>query len=57
MGLVFKSGQWELVAGGKSGFDPTAGATGGVIARISESSVLTGSLLQPSGAVSHAKNI
>jgi hypothetical protein len=54
MGLVFKSGQWELVAGGTSGFDPTAGATGGVVARISESSVLTGSLLQPSGAVSQA---
>ena len=54
MGLVFKSGQWELVAGGTNVFDPTAGATGGVVARISESSVLTGSLLQPSGAVSQA---
>lgn len=54
MGLVFKSGQWELVAGGKGGFDMTAGAAGASVLRRSKSSVLTGSLLAPSGAVSQA---
>jgi len=55
MGLVFKSGQWELVAGGTGGFDLTAGAIGAELFRNSTSSVLTGSLLPPSGAVAHSK--
>jgi hypothetical protein len=51
MGLVLKNGQWVLQAGGTAGFDPTAGAIGAELLRNTTSSVLTGSLLQPSASV------
>jgi hypothetical protein len=55
MGLVFKDGQWELVAPSTSKFDITAGSTGTELLRNTTSSILTGSLLQPSGTVSHGR--
>ena len=55
MGLVLKDGQWQLqAAGSAAGYDATAGAKGSSFLRNSASSVLTGSLLQPSGSVSQA---
>ena len=57
MGLVLKDGQWQLQAGGGASvpvYDATAGATGSSFLRDSASSILTGSLLQPSGSVSQA---
>lgn len=57
MGLVLKDGKWQLQAGGTDGaavYDETAGAKGAELLRNSTSSILTGSLLPPSGAVSQA---
>ena len=54
MGLVFRDGQWALVKGG-AGFDITAGSIGANFLRNTTSSILTGSLLPPSGAVTHSK--
>jgi len=56
MGLILKDGQWSLQAGGsgEKTYDATAGAAGSSFLRNSASSVLTGSLLQPSGSVSQA---
>lgn len=55
MGLVLKDGQWQLQAGGTGGgYDETSGAKGAELLRNSTSSLLTGSLLPPSGAVNHS---
>jgi len=55
MGLILKDGQWQLQAGGTGGgFDAIAGAKGAELLRNSKSSVLTGSLLPPSGAVNQS---
>ena len=57
MGLVLKDGKWQLQAGGTgdtAGYDEIAGSKGAELLRNSASSILTGSLLPPSGAVSQA---
>ena len=54
MGLVFRDGQWSLVKS-ETGGGVTGGAIGASVLRKSTSSVLTGSLLAPSGAVEQSK--
>ena len=55
MGLVLKSGKWSLVAGGTTGFDPTAGAIGAEFLRQTERSDMSGSILQPSASVQQSR--
>ena len=54
MGLVFKNGQWSLEKAAGESFSILRGSSGGEFLRKSASSILTGSLLPPSGAVSHS---
>lgn len=54
MGLVFKNGQWALEKASGKSFTTLAGSTGGKFLRNSATSFITGSLLLPSGAVSHS---
>lgn len=54
MGLVFKNDQWVLEKDSGKSFTALAGSAGGKFLRSSATSFLTGSLLLPSGAVSHS---
>ena len=54
MGLVFKNGQWALEKATGDSFSILRGSSGGEFLRKSASSILTGSLMPPSGAVAHA---
>lgn len=54
MGLVFKNGQWALEKATGDSFSILRGSSGGEFLRRSASSILTGSLMPPSGAVAHA---
>ena len=55
MGLIFKDGQWALEKASTKSFSTLAGSQGGVFLRNTTPSNATGSMLAPSGAISHSK--